>query len=252
MEKVNEAKSTCCGKCGHMHVKGTSCPKPFLTGKRHCKNRKNESIIKGSLSELLEDDCCSRNIINEGPILIKESLLSEGLQYHIDNNLPLRENTYRPLSDNYFELFREARKLYTEGLLKVNEEDAELLESNIGEFGVYNGVTVPLDYVFDINELINEIKHRGKEVKLNKPKRGGSKKFYVYVKDPKSKNIKKVSFGGTTGLNAKINNPKARQAFAKRHNCAGKKDKTKPGYWACRLPRYAKLLGMNTTFGGFW
>jgi len=252
MEKVNEAKSTCCGKCGHMHVKGTSCPKPFLTGKRHCRNRKNESIIKGSLSELLEDDCCSRNIINEGPQLIKESLLSEGLQYHIDNNLPLRENTYRPLSDNYFELFREARKLYTEGLLKVSEEDAELLESNIGEFGVYNGVTVPLDYVFDIDELINEIKHRGKEVKLNKPKRGGSKKFYVYVKDPKSKNIKKVSFGGTTGLNAKINNPEARRAFAARHKCAQKKDKTKPGYWACRLPRYAKLLGMNTTFGGFW
>jgi hypothetical protein len=252
MEKVDEAKSTCCVKCGHMHVKGTSCPKPFLTGKRHCRNRKNEDIIEGSLNELLNDDCCSRNTLIEGPELIKESLISEGLLYHIDNNLPLRENTYRPLSDNYFELFREARKLYTEGLLKVNEEDAELLESNIGEFGVYNGVTVPLDYVFDIDELINEIKHRGKEVKLNKPKRGGAKKFYVYVKDPKSKNIKKVSFGGTTGLNAKLNNPKARSSFAKRHNCAGKKDKTKPGYWACRLPRYAKLLGMKTTFGGFW
>jgi len=252
MEKVDEAKSTCCGKCGHMHVKGTSCPKPFLTGKRHCRNRKNEDVIEGSLNELLNDDCCSRNTLNEGPELIKESLISEGLLYHIDNNLSLRENTYRPLSDNYFELFREARKLYTEGLLKVNEEDAELLESNIGEFGVYNGVTVPLDYVFDIDELINEIKHRGKEVKLNKPKRGGAKKFYVYVKDPKTKNIKKVSFGGTTGLNAKLNNPKARSSFAKRHNCAGKKDKTMPGYWACRLPRYAKLLGMKTTFAGFW
>jgi hypothetical protein len=252
MEKVNEAKSTCCGKCGHMHVKGTSCPKPFLTGKRHCKNRKNEYIIEGSLNELLNDDCCSRNTLNEGPELIKESLISEGLSYHIDNNLPLRENTYRPLSDNYFNLFKEARKLYTEGLLKVNQEDAELLESNIGEFGIYNGIKVPLDYVFDIDELINEIKHRGKNVQLNKPKRGGIKKFYVYVKDPKSKNIKKVSFGGTTGLNAKINNPEARRAFAARHKCAQKKDKTKPGYWACRLPRYAKLLGMNTTFGGFW
>lgn len=36
---VNEGTSTCCGKCGHYHVKGTSCPKPFLTGKRHCRNR---------------------------------------------------------------------------------------------------------------------------------------------------------------------------------------------------------------------
>lgn len=36
---ISEAASTCCGKCGHKHVKGTSCPKPFLTGKRHCRNR---------------------------------------------------------------------------------------------------------------------------------------------------------------------------------------------------------------------
>jgi len=251
MEKVDEAKSTCCGKCGHMHVKGTSCPKPFLTGKRHCRNRKNEDVIEGSLNELLNDDCCSRNTLNEGPELIKESLISEGLLYHIDNNLPLRENTYRPLSDNYFKLFKEARKLYTEGLLKVNEEDAELLESNIGEFGVYNGVTVPLDYIFDIDELINEIKHRGKNIELNKPKRGGTKKFYVYVKTPGG-NIKKISFGDTTGLKAKLNNPKARQAFAKRHNCANKNDKTKAGYWSCRLPRYAKMLGFKTSFGGFW
>ena len=38
-DTVNEAVSTCCGRCGHKHVKGTSCPKPFLSGKRHCRNR---------------------------------------------------------------------------------------------------------------------------------------------------------------------------------------------------------------------
>jgi hypothetical protein len=54
------------------------------------------------------------------------------------------------------------------------------------------------------------------------------------------------------GLRAKLNNPKARQAFAKRQRCSEKKDKTKAGYWACRLPRYAKLLGFKTTFSGFW
>lgn len=37
--KVTEGRSTCCGKCGHYHVKGTACPKPYLTGKRHCRNR---------------------------------------------------------------------------------------------------------------------------------------------------------------------------------------------------------------------
>jgi len=38
-DSINEATSTCCGRCGHKHVKGTSCPKPFLSGKRHCRNR---------------------------------------------------------------------------------------------------------------------------------------------------------------------------------------------------------------------
>ena len=38
-DSINEEKSTCCGRCGHYHVKGTSCPKPYLTGKRHCRNR---------------------------------------------------------------------------------------------------------------------------------------------------------------------------------------------------------------------
>lgn len=38
-EDLDESKSTCCGKCGRFHVKGTSCPKPYLTGKRHCRNR---------------------------------------------------------------------------------------------------------------------------------------------------------------------------------------------------------------------
>ena len=37
-----EEKGTCCGKCGHVHVKGTTCPKPFLTGKSHCNRRTNE------------------------------------------------------------------------------------------------------------------------------------------------------------------------------------------------------------------
>ena len=99
---------------------------------------------------------------------------------------------------------------------------------------------------------VAEAVHRGKKVKLNKPKRGGNKKFYVYVRDPKTKNIKKVSFGGTTGLKAKINDPAARRSFAKRHRCAQKNDKTKPGYWSCRLPRYSKLLGLEGSYTGFW
>ena len=79
----------------------------------------------------------------------------------------------------------------------------------------------------------------------------GGKAYKVYVKDPKTGNIKTVRFG-SGGLRAKINDKKARNAFAKRHKCSEKTDKTKASYWSCRLPRYAKLLGLKSTFTGFW
>jgi hypothetical protein len=194
-------------------------------------------------------------MLNEGK---NDILLSEGLRYHVQEGQMLIHNIYRPLSSNYFALFREARELYNIGALSVVEDDAELLESNIGEYGNYNGIKVPLDYPISLDELIglyesqeiDEAEFKGKKVSIGKPKRGGSKKFYVYVKD--GDKVKKVSFGDTTGLSAKLNNPKARQAFAARHDCKNKKDRTKASYWSCRLPRYAKLLGFKTTFSGYW
>ena len=104
------------------------------------------------------------------------------------------------------------------------------------------------------NFNLSEAKTKKKNTKkLNKPMRdsSGGKAYKVYVKDPKTKKIKTVRFG-SGGLRAKINDKKARNAFAARHKCAQKKDKTKAGYWSCRLPRYAKLLGLKSSFGGFW
>ena len=42
VKRLNEAKSTCCMKCGHMHVQGTKCPDPTYSkdSPKHCKNRK--------------------------------------------------------------------------------------------------------------------------------------------------------------------------------------------------------------------
>ena len=184
-------------------------------------------------------------ILNEN--LVKKEILSEGLKYHLDNNKPLTEHLYRAGSKEYFNLFAEARALYAREILEFSGEDLNILvETDLGHFGLYEGKKVPLDFP------VAEAMHRGKKVQLNKPKRGGNKKFYVYVRDPKTKNIKKVSFGGTTGLKAKINDPEARRSFAKRHRCAQKNDKTKPGYWSCRLPRYSKLLGLEGSYTGFW
>ena len=33
---MNEAKATCCHRCGRVHVKGTPCKKPYLKGKDSC------------------------------------------------------------------------------------------------------------------------------------------------------------------------------------------------------------------------
>jgi len=196
------------------------------------------------------------------PVMLNESLapkeiLSEGLKYHMDNDMPLTEHVYRAGSQKYFELWAEARALYTRGILEVTDNDLEVLtETDLGHFGIVDGQKVPLDFPIELTEgEIDEAKKKAKKnnKKLNKPMRdsSGGKAYKVYVKDPKTKKIKTVRFG-SGGLRAKINDKKARNAFAKRHKCAQKKDKTKAGYWSCRLPRYAKLLGLKSNFGGFW
>ena len=81
---------------------------------------------------------------------------------------------------------------------------------------------------------ITEAEYQGKKVKLNDPIRGGSKKFYVYVKNNKG-NVIKVSFGDTTGLSIKRDDPERRKNFRARHNCDTAKDKTTARYWSCRM-----------------
>jgi hypothetical protein len=291
---------------------------------------------------------CGCNTCETKPItmMLNESIapraiLSEGLEYHLNNGKPLTEQLYRAGSSSYFNLWAEARALYSRGIIEVYGDDKEIItETHLGEFGIlyeieigdrvkaskeYGGLSgevvdirgsfvvvktkegnqsyhesdlqvlnkegkkVPLD--FPMEETIEKNKQYYKNIAfldkkglakkqfsdediqkakkmlsqgefkldeaknkpIGKPMRdsSGGKAYKVYVRDPKTKKIKTVRFG-SGGLKAKINNPKARQAFAKRHNCAQKKDKTKASYWSCRLPRYAKLLGLKSNFTGFW
>ena len=396
------------------------------------------SLIKEVLSQPKKKDCgCGCNTCGDkAPILTEgkfKSLISEGLQHHIDKKISLFESVYRMGSEKHLELIREARALWIRGIIEVSDDDKGLLETHLGHFGLYEGVEVPLDlpmvneeknrakeimrdlfgldfefdytykpegnkivigaegynpdgtlfdmkdvhkekiigtfqdkmpkahaqpnmgggitvnlkeslnennllrqtnlsseeyqkakklkgfnaddytfssdnnlyvkksslkeaavdYDFSKEELIrvikqlkrgastevgmikafekalgreltddeirgfklNEAKKKNKSKKkdppLNKPKRGGSKAYYVYVRDPKTKKIKKVSFG-SGGLRAKIKNKEARNAFAARHNCKNKKDRTKAGYWSCNLPRYAEQLGLGSKMNTFW
>lgn len=324
--------------------------------------------------------CGCNSCGNKAPLLTEgmtfQQPISENLLYHIRNEKPLTENTFRYGSTAFINLWKEARTLYSRDILSVGDDDEHiLLETHLGEYGMFEGERVPLDlplldegtfnskehiatfgddegnmadvyrnyggknyyvdtheYDFDatsVDELreklkgygfihpiagqlteisiksnnvkdlirrlykdpklvaflefkdfrnalrfiksasldewyelvadvnqyentLSEAKYQGEEVALGKPKRGGAKKFYVYVMNPKTKKVKKVSFGDTSGLSAKINNPKARKAFAERHDCKNKKDKTKAGYWSCRLPRYASLLGLKGSYSGYW
>jgi hypothetical protein len=193
-----------------------------------------------------------------GPLLTEgkvKSLLSEGLQYHIDKKIPLFETVYRIGSEKHLALIKEARKMYSRGIIDLCEDDEHIIKTHLGEFGIYEGETVPLDLPMIEKDNINEAEYQGKDVQLGKPKRGGSKKFYVYVRNPKTKKVKKVSFGAAGGgqnLRVKFKDPKARRAFADRQNCDQKKDRTTPGYWSCNLPRYASVLGLGANMNTFW
>lgn len=185
--------------------------------------------------------------------LSKVLQVSPGIEYHIKHNLPLSENIYRYSSDAFVQLFEEARQLYRRGEYAMHSMDLDLInETDIGKYGIYEGKKVPLDLPMLYEEEIKEAEYKGKKVQLNKPKRGGPKKFYVYVKDPKTKNVKKVNFGDSGNLSVKINEPGARAQFAARHNCKDKKDKTKAGYWSCNIGRYWKSLGGSKNFSGYW
>jgi len=314
-----------------------------------------------------------------GPLLTEgksKPILTEGFKYHVGKNIPLFESIYRIGSKQHLLLIKEARKLYSRDLINLCEEDVNLVNTHIGEFGSYKGESVPLDlpmlneggadtawedeegnkvtlqdildmtknvpqkdypteklgkivlnwddnpeeverieqvevskqypilimideagkiqWILDGNHraqkalrskaetipaklikpsmldakakkvllgvvdenMLNERKKKKKKKEkkdppLGKPKRGGSKAYYVYVRDPKTKKVKKVSFG-SGGLRAKIKNKKARNAFAARHNCKNKKDRTKAGYWSCNLPRYASMLGLGANMNTFW
>ena len=241
--------------------------------------------------------------------------ISESLKYHLENNKPITENIFRPGSESFYEVIKEARELFDLGRINLCDVDKELYESTeIGKFGMFNGELVPLDIpmesidetnqpafsIHDVNSefqidvmgkvvknvkplawtknreascitfegevdgqsckckyddgqdaYIFEAKYHGKEVKLNYPMRGGTKKYYVYVKSKKG-NVKKIAFGDVHGgLTAKVSDPKARKSFAARHQCHLKKDKTKAGYWACRLTRYGHLWN-GRTYPGYW
>lgn len=189
---------------------------------------------------------------NRGPQLnLNESKvnISESIQYHIERNQPICENVFRVYSDRFFKLYNESRILKESGIVQFFGDDLELLNTDIGKTGIYEGEEVYLDIPFidGEEEYLVEAKHRGRNVKLNKPFRtpGGPKKFAVYVKNDKG-NVIKVTFGDPN-LKIRSSNKKAAKSFRARHKCSQKKDRTTAGYWSCNISRYRKALGIKSS-----
>lgn len=126
----------------------------------------------------------------------------------------------------------------TKNLLRemIEEEMAEFLAEDeeycyISDAS-YDDGTLAEDVEF-WDDVVVEAEYRGRKVKLNKPMRGDVKKFKVFVKDPKTGNVKKVNFGDKN-MRIKKSNPKRRKSFRARHNCDNPGPKTKARYWSCR------------------
>ena len=198
--------------------------------------------------------------INEGE---ERSIIRDACVDRLVDEFRGEEHQFENLGDLEYAIYSEMERMDVEDCV---DPDMEVGGQRIGDFasgGVINvidsssaieDVVAQLDtsdlkegrsseLKLQINKALGEAEYKGKKVQLNKPKRGGSKKYYVYVKNPKTDRVKKISFGDVTGLRTKSGNKKRAKSFAARHNCEKKNDKMKAGYWACRLPRYGLVKG---------
>jgi hypothetical protein len=100
--------------------------------------------------------------------LIAETKVSEGVTFHLENQIPISENIYRRGTDKYFELFQEFRKLSSSGNYSLNEEERHLIEdTEIGKFAMFEDEQVPLDFpMLNEEEVVDEDK---KDPPIGKP-----------------------------------------------------------------------------------
>jgi hypothetical protein len=189
---------------------------------------------------------------NEPMKLVKDVQISEQLKYHLYRKLTLEENIFRIYSEGYFKLVNEVRGLYNDDAIELNDDDVDIIESDLGIKAIYEGIEVYLDAPIELeeDEYLNEVKHRGRTVHLSRPFRtpGGPKKFAVYVRG-KNGNIKKVTFGDPK-MRIRASSKARRKSFRARHRCSQKKDRTTAGYWSCRSHRI-KSLGTKSK-GKYW
>jgi len=190
--------------------------------------------------------------------------LSKELEYalSVDDGLI---DAYRYGSDTFFRVINEAKANIDS--LEISESERDFISTEIGEFGLFNGEEVPLDFpissedftsadhIYIVDEyfgFVSAAEYQGKDVELNKPMKGDVKKFKVFVKDPKTGNVRKINFGLNVTRKL-LEDPERRAAFTARHNCEQANDKLTPSYWSCRVNRYFhKIYGGEPIGGKYW
>jgi len=88
------------------------------------------------------------------------------------------------------------------------EKAKDTIEKLVGDLS--NSTLSELEKLGKSLKTLSEAEYKGKKVSLNKPKSGGPKKWYVYVKNPKTGKVIKVSYGSPV-MTAKWNDPGARK-----------------------------------------
>jgi hypothetical protein len=227
---IDEEKGTCCGRCGHVHAKGTSCPKPFLTGKSHCKRRTNE------MHDMTHDGPDEFHQVRADVEELKNT--SAGVEEFL-SSIKEDPKKLKHLQDKgwYFRNFEDVEKY----LLAADQKEFEELRSDFDDFiGESIDETDQFceaclaEYLLEYEHKLEEAEYRGRKVSLGKPflTPGGPKKRSVYVKNAKG-NVVKVNFGDPN-MKIKKSNPARRRSFRARHKCSNPGPRWKARYWSCK------------------
>jgi hypothetical protein len=189
-----------------------------------------ENVVKQVLKEY----------INQPMVLKKPVIISEELKYHLLKKIPLSENKFKINSKSFINLINEVRRLYNKGLIGLNKNDKNIVESDLAKKVLLeNGQVVYLEIPIENQNFLSEAEYQGRKVQLGKIMQGDVKKSKVYVKNDKGKVVKvNFGFGGKSAhgkrMVIKKNNPARRKSFRARMNCDNPGPRWKARYWACR------------------
>ena len=189
-----------------------------------------ENVVKQVLKEY----------INQPMVLKKPVIISEELKYHLLKKIPLSENKFKINSKSFINLINEVRRLYNKGLIGLNKNDKNIVESDLArKVLLENGQVVYLEIPIEDQNFLSEAEYQGRKVQLGKIMQGDVKKSKVYVKNDKGKVVKvNFGFGGKSAhgkrMVIKKNNPARRKSFRARMNCDNPGPRWKARYWACR------------------